>query len=242
MKGERADVGTDAGERGAELVKDSGDGPVERFGAVDGDGREPGAGKDEAFGHGLGEGSELLADAGLGAATLADVAVDATGETHRLGSLDEDGEIEEGAELGEVEGEDAFDDEDGSGVGALGTVGDAGVGAEVVGGEVDRAAFDEAVEVLQEEVDLEGVRVVEVACGAFGWRDVAEVAVEAVEGQETGGELGGELAGEGGFAGARAAGDAEDEGPLREEELLRERGGSGGGISHGVGDCDLGNG
>ena len=48
----------------------------------------------------------------LGAAALADVAVDAAGEADLVGGVDVDGEGVEREELGVVEGEDAFDDDD----------------------------------------------------------------------------------------------------------------------------------
>ena len=49
---------------------------------------------------------------------------------------------------------------------------------------------------------------------------MAEVAVVEVQGEKRCVELGGEFFGQGGFAGAGAAGDAEDEGPTGQGELF----------------------
>jgi len=79
----------------------------------------------------VGGGPELLADTLFGAATLADVAVDAAAEADLVRSLDVDGERIEGQQLWVVEGEDALYDHDGvwgDGVEAVG----ARVGFEVV--------------------------------------------------------------------------------------------------------------
>jgi hypothetical protein len=80
-------------------------------------------------------------------------------------------------------------------------------------------AEGEGVEVFEDELGLEGVGVIEVLLVAGLVREVGEVAVVEVEGEEGGVELGGELAGEGGLSGAGAASDGEDERRLRKREL-----------------------
>ena len=61
---------------------------------------------------------------------------------------------------------------------------------------------------------------VEVLFVAIVQRKLGQVAVVPIEREEGGVELAGELFGEGGFAGAGAAGDAEDDGAAREAQLL----------------------
>jgi hypothetical protein len=64
-------------------------------------------------GHRFGGGVELGADALFGTAAFAHVAIDAAVEADLVWSVDVDAEVEERAQAGVVEGEDAFDDEDG---------------------------------------------------------------------------------------------------------------------------------
>jgi len=132
------------------------------------------------MGHGFGGGFELSADALVGAAALAHVAVDAAAETDLVGGVDVDAEVVEVAEGLVVEGEDAFDDEDLGGGDGFGPVGDAGVGGEVVDGALDGAAFGKGVDVLGEEGVFERVGVVEVLEGAVVWGEIAEAAVVEV--------------------------------------------------------------
>ena len=95
----------------AEGAEDLFDGPVEGFGAVDGEGGVAGGGEDVFVGHGAGGGVELCEDGFSGAAALADVAVDAAAEAELVGGVDVDAEVVERRELGVVEREDAFDDD-----------------------------------------------------------------------------------------------------------------------------------
>jgi hypothetical protein len=111
-----------------------------------------------------------------------------------------------------VQGEDAFNDDDGFDRYGEATVGDAGVSGEVVHGCGDVAPGGEGANVLGEEGVFERIGVVEVLAVALFEREVAQVAVVEVERQERGGELFGELARERGLTGAGTAGDGEDEG------------------------------
>lgn len=111
-----------------------------------------------------------------------------------------------------MQGEDAFDDDDGfDGYGQC-AVGDAGVGGEVVHGGGDVTAGGEGTDMLGEEGVFERVGVIEVLAVALVKREVAQVAVVEIERQQGGGELFGKLAGERGLAGAGTAGDGEDDG------------------------------
>ena len=73
-----------------------------------------------------------------------------------------DGQVEEWAQVGVVEGEDAFDDDEGAWVDPVEGAGDAGVGAEVVARALDGVALGEGADVGDEELGFEGVGVVEV--------------------------------------------------------------------------------
>ena len=95
-----------------EALKDLFDGPVEGVGAFDGDGGVGGGGEDVEVGHGFGGGFELSAYALFGAAAFEHVAVDAAVEADLVGGVDVDAEVIERKQLGVVEGEDAFDDDD----------------------------------------------------------------------------------------------------------------------------------
>ena len=172
------------------------------------------------FCHRAGGGGVLVADGLLGAAALAYIAVDAAGEADGVRRVDEDGEVEALAERGRVEGEDAFDDEDGCGVDTGGAVENSGVRAEVVEGSLDEVVEGEFVEVMEEQVKLDRVRVVEVLLRALLEGKVGEVAVVEVEWEQARVELRGEFTREQGFARAGAAGDAEDQWAMRQEELL----------------------
>ncbi len=85
-------------------VEDVLDGPVDRFGPVDGECRVCGGGQDVLLGHGVSGGPELVADALFGATALAHVAMDAACEADRGWSFDVDGEGVEGEQFGIVEG------------------------------------------------------------------------------------------------------------------------------------------
>src|SRR5581483_11535344 len=114
----------------------------------------------------------------------------------------------------------AFDDDEARGLDALEGAGHASVRAEIVDGPVDRVALFEREEVRDEELAFERVGVVEVLLVARVQREVREVAIVEVEWEERGFELRGELAREGCFAGAGTAGDADENGMLREAELF----------------------
>ena len=114
--------------------------PVKGVGAFYGEGGVGAGRQDVLDGHGESSGFELLADHFGGAAALGDVAVDAAGEADAVGGMDVDGGGVEREELGVVEGEDAFDDDDAGGSDGVGLAGDAGVSFEVV----DRALDGQA--------------------------------------------------------------------------------------------------
>lgn len=171
-------------------------------------------------GHGVGGGFELRADAPFRAASFSGVAVDAAGEADVVRGVYVDGEVEERAQVGVVEGEDAFDDDEGVWGDFVEGAGDAGVGAEVVNGPPDGVAVGERADVGDEELGLEGVGVVKVAFVAGVEGELREVTVVEVERKEGGVEGGGELFGEGGFAGAAAAADAEEDRAAGEAQLL----------------------
>lgn len=160
----------------------------------------------------MGGGPELVADGGFGSAALVDVAVDTAFEADLVGRLDEDGGMILGAEGCVVEGEDAFDDDDGCGGHGVGGVGDAGVGGEVVTRGLDGAAGGEIFYVSDEEFVFERVGMVKVLAGSLFEGEMGEVVVVEIEGEQGGGEFACEFAGEGGFAGAGTSADAEDEG------------------------------
>lgn len=178
-----------------------------------------GRGEDVEFSHGFGGGFELGAYAFFGAAAFEHVAVDASGEADVVWGVDVDGEVVEGDEIGVVEGEDAFDDDDGGWGDGIEVVGDAGVGGEVVDGALDGLSAGEGADVLDDEFGLERVGVVEVALVAGVEGELGEIAVVEVEWEERGVELGGEFAGEGGLAGAGTACNADDERVVRQREL-----------------------
>ena len=145
-----------------EFAEDVFDGPVEGFGAFDRDCGMGLRGEDVFFGHGAGGGFELVADGLLGAAALAHVAIDAAVEADFVGGVDVDAEVVEGDELGVVEGEDAFDDDDAGRGDGFERVGDAGVAGEIVYRALDGEAFGEGADVGDDELGFEGVGVVEV--------------------------------------------------------------------------------
>ena len=189
------------------------------FSSIDGEVGVDGGGVDVLLRHGTCGAFVLLADGRFGASALVGVAANAPCEAKGVGGLDVESESEEGAELGEVEGEDAFDEDDGRGLDAL-RFGFAGVRGEVVAGPVDRAACDEFAKVGEEELGLEGVRVIEVRAVALLRSEVGEVAVVGVERKEPGMEAITKTAGQDGLAGARAAGDADDQRAARTEGRL----------------------
>jgi len=149
-----------------EFAEDLFDGPVEGLGAGYSDGGAGLRGDDVEVGHRFGGGFELGDDGFPGAATLADVSVDAAHEADFVGGVDVDAEVVERGEFGVVEGEDAFDEDVACGDDGFEGVGDAGVGGEVVDGALDGEAECEVADVLDEELGLKGVGVVEVALGA----------------------------------------------------------------------------
>ncbi len=195
-----------------ECAEDLFDGPVEVFRAGDDEGRAVLRGDDVEVGHGAGCGFELGDDGFFGAAALAHVTVDAALEADFVGGVDVDAEVVERVELGVVEGEDAFDENEFGGGDGLEGFGDAGVGGKVVDGALDGMAGGERADVLDDELGFERVGVVEVVLFAGFEGELREVAVVEVEREECGFELAGEFAGEGGFAGAGTAGDADEDG------------------------------
>ena len=111
-----------------------------------------------------------------------------------------------------MEREDAFDDDERVRRDAVAFAGDACVAGKVVDRTVDWLAGCERLNVFENEFGLERVGVVEVALVACVERELAEVAVVEIKGEEGCVELLGELAGEGGLAGAGTTADAEDGG------------------------------
>lgn len=172
-------------------------------------------GEDELPGHGQGGGLELLLDSLRGATPFVDVAVCAALEAKLSRSLDVDGNVQERAEIGVMEGKDALDDEEGVGFDADGSVRHASVMDEVVAGAVDSVPDDELPKLLDEQRQLERVGMIEVLPGAFRLRQMIERAVVGVEREQGAVESAAELAGKGGFARARGAGDADDHRAVR---------------------------
>ena len=195
-----------------EFAQDLFDGPIESVDAGNGHRRSLLRGQNVEVGHGFGRGFELVAYGLFGTAALAHVAVDAASEADVMRGFDVDAEVVERDELGEMEREDAFDDDETCGGDGLEGAEDAGVGREIVNGTLDGAAGGERADVLDEELALERIRMVEVLLVAGVERELGEVAVIEVQREESRVELRGELAGERGFARAGAAGDADDSG------------------------------
>jgi hypothetical protein len=159
----------------------------------------------------MGSGPELLADTFFSAATLADVAGDAAEKAELMRGVDVDRQRVEREQLGVMEGEDAFYDDDLFGVDFVEGAG-ARVGLEVVDGAVDRLSGGKRTDVVEDEFGFERVGVIEVLFVTAIKRKTGQVAVVEVEREERGVELGGELGGEGGFARAGTAGYGEDDG------------------------------
>ena len=89
------------------------------------------------------------------------------------------------------------------------------MGDEVVDRLLDRFAVGELLEMVGEQVVVEGVGVVPVEASALVEGELGEVAVVGVHVDERDGECAevvGDFAGDGGFAAAGSAGDADDEG------------------------------
>jgi hypothetical protein len=188
------------------------DRPVESVGAFDRDGGMGLRRQDVEIGHGFCRGIELGADGFFGAAALAHVAVDAAIEADLVGSVDVDAEVVERYQLGVVEREDAFDEDDASRRDGVEGVGDPGVAGEVVHRALNGQALGEGADVFDDEFGFERIRMVEVLLVARVERELGKVAVVEVEREERGIELGGELGGERGFSGAGAASDSDDYG------------------------------
>ncbi len=148
-----------------QFVENEFDRPIQRFCTFHGDRGVGCGGKNKSIGHGTRGALKLLANGGFGAAALANVPMDATGEADGVWRVDEDRTVKESAQGGVVKGEDAFHEDDGSGLDALGVAADAGVSAEVIDGAVDGDPSEERGEVLDEQIDLKRVRVIEVERG-----------------------------------------------------------------------------
>ena len=172
------------------------------------------------LGHGAGGGFELFADGCFGAAAFTHVAIDAAVEADFVGRVDVDAEVVERDELGIMQREDTFDEDDLGWSDGVEVVGDAGVVGEVVDRALDGAAKGEVADVGDEELGFEGVGVVEVLFVAGVERELREVAVVEVERKQGRVELRGKLAGKCSFAGAGTAGDADQQRALGEGELF----------------------
>ena len=174
--------------------------PVEGFGAVQGEIGTSAGGADEADGAGANGGFVLEADGFWGAAALLGVATETTVVTDGVGRIDVDAELVEGKQVGEVKGEEAFDDEEAAGVDSFGLAGDADVVGEVVEGTLDGAAESEFGDVADQEWAFNESGVVEVLAGSLPGGQVAEVAVVVVEWEGHAAESVRELCGKSGFA------------------------------------------
>jgi len=95
-----------------EFAQDLFDGPIESVDAGNGHRRSLLRGQNVEVGHGFGRGFELVAYGLFGTAALAHVAVDAASEADVMRGFDVDAEVVERDELGEMEREDAFDDDE----------------------------------------------------------------------------------------------------------------------------------
>ena len=138
-------------------------------------------GQDEALGHRVRGGPELLANTLRGASALAHIAVDAPGETDFGWSVDVAADAQEGSKLGVVQGQDAFDEHDRTRGDELKDSGNAGVLLEVVDRAVNGATGGEQAHVLEDELAFERIRMIEVAAGACLGREMRKVAVVEVE-------------------------------------------------------------
>ena len=170
-------------------------------------------GFDELQVHGADGGEVLVDDHFGGAAALFDVALEAADEADVGIGVDEDLDIEQGAQFGVAEDEDALDHDDGFGRDALDAVG-AGVGLEVVDGQVDGLPGFELEDVADEEGGVERVGVVEVDLFALVVGQIAQVAVVGVVGEvgdAPGADTVANEVGEGGLARTAAPGDPDHE-------------------------------
>lgn len=161
------------------------------------------------------DGGEVLLDDGLGSApAFGDVAMQAADEAQVGVGVYEDFDVKQLAEADFAEDEDAFDDDDPVGLNGDGA-GRAGVGGEVVNGEFDGVSLAELLDMVDQQVGVEGVGVVEVDFRPLLGVQVAEVFVIGVVGQ-VGDPVGAHSfendIGYGGFAGAGAARDTDNEG------------------------------
>ncbi len=136
-------------------------------------------GFDEAFVHGMGPGFPELEDLAEGVAAFVEVAAEAAEESDVARRIDEDGEVEQLAQAWALQYKEAFDDNDGRGAKGDG-LGSAGEAGEFVAWGLDGAAGGEVAEVRFEQVELEGVGVVEVGLLRLGGGQVGEVAVVPV--------------------------------------------------------------
>lgn len=164
--------------------------------------------------HGADGGEVLLDDRFGGAAAFGDVTVQTADETEVGVGVDEDFYVKQFAETHFAKDEDAFDDDDPVGLNGDGA-GGAGVGGEVVNGKFDGVPFAKLLNVINEQVRVEGIGMVEVNFRPLLGMQVAEVFVVGVVGQ-VGDPVGAnsveDNVGHGGFAGAGAARDTDDEG------------------------------
>src|SRR5579859_4842777 len=114
------------------------------------------------------DGDEILVDEGFdGAAAFADVAAGAAEAAQVHGGVDINLEVHQGAGAGIPQGEQTFEENYGSGRNDL-HVGSAGVGLEVVDGFLDGFAGQQAMEVHEDQVVLDGGGLVVIESGAFG--------------------------------------------------------------------------
>jgi hypothetical protein len=106
---------------------------------------------DEGEAAGADGGFVLLADGLGGAAALLRVALEAALVAEVVGGIDEDAELVERAELGEIQAEETFDDDHAAGVDGFGLAGDADVFGKAVERALDGFAAGEGFEVLGEQ-------------------------------------------------------------------------------------------
>lgn len=144
-----------------------------------------GLGSDVDGVHGVHVFAPLTADGGWGSGALGGVAGEAATEAEVFGGIDEEAEGVV-ALLGATGPEpETFDEDDAFGIPAAGWIA-AGVEGEVVVGNGDGTSGADAVEAGIEEFPIDGVGGVEVDAVAAGGGEGGEVAVEVVEGDNSG--------------------------------------------------------
>ncbi len=146
-----------------------------------------------------------------GALALGDVANFAAMEADRFGGFEKNGKIEVRAKLREMQGEDAFDDEQGAGRDVFAAILDAQVLGEIVNGGVDGVAGGVFADVGFEERDVDGGGRVVVDFGALFERELGHFGGVGFHGEDVALEAGGHALGDGGFAAAGGSGEAHDE-------------------------------